>query len=456
MKRLMLGNILLKMDKAYFVVGLGYGDEGKGSIVDFLTEKFNTDTIVRFNGGSQAAHNVINGQREHCFSQFGSGTFIPGTKTYLSPFMYIDPISLVVEEEALRQEGVSDAYSRLFINENCNVITPFQKYVGRMRELVLRNSSCGMGVGETVRDSIVLGNKQLKIGDLKDKQTLEDKLDFLRRVKLDQAEQLLEESQDLYMVRKYFEALKGDGTVEEVSREYQEFASRVNIIDGYEFNGNVIFEGAQGILLDVQQGFYPFVTKTDSTLTNAERLVNGSTGIERVGVLRGYSNRHGKGPFVSEEKTLNEISKNENNCYNVWQGDFRVGWFDLVASKYALNVVGGVDCIALTNLDCLKEISPIKVCIGYQTNEDVSEDHFVFERRRDKTLISAIITDSCLSDVEKRKRTSVLMDAHPIYREFKDLDGYLKFLESEEGLGVPIGIKSYGPSRSNKILNFNL
>lgn len=447
----MLGNILLKMNKAYFVVGLNYGDEGKGSVVDFLAMKSNADTIVRFNGGSQAAHNVVDGQREHCFSQFGSGTFIEGTKTYLSPFMYVNPISLMVEEEALQKKGVSDAYKRLFINEGCAIITPFQKYVGRMRELIQGNSSCGMGVGETVRDTIGLGDAQLRIGDLKDKQTLEDKLDFLRRVKLDHAEQVLNGSQDVSTAKRYLEELRKEEAIGAISREYRNFASKVNIVDSYELRGTMIFEGAQGVLLDILHGFFPFVTKTDSTFANAVKLAYGIADVKRIGVLRGYSTRHGKGPFLSEDKSLKSISPNEHNKSNRWQGNFRTGWFDLIASRYALDVVGGVDLVALTNLDCLRNLTLIKVCVGYQSDKEVSGDHFVSERSAGRTLIRAIKPNKHLSDEDKIRRTDVLMNSSPVYREFKNLDTYLQFLESEGGLGVPIGIRSYGSAREDKL-----
>lgn len=424
------------MDKAYFVVGLGYGDEGKGSVVDFLTEKFNADMIVRFNGGSQAAHHVVNDERTHCFSQFGSGTFIPGTKTYLSPFMYVNPISLMVEEESLKQKGILNAYQRLFVDEDCVVITPFQKNVGRMRELSLRNSSCGMGVGETVKDLKVLGDGQLRIRDLKDGKTLEQKLDFLQRVKLDQAEQLLEESKDS-KAKQYFEKIKREGIVEDVCEEYRNFVSKVNIVRDYKLSGTVIFEGAQGVLLDVDYGFHPFVTKTKTTFQNAECLANDSTSITRIGVLRGNSNRHGKGPFVSEDKSLTEFLQREHNGYNDWQGDFRVGWFDVVASRYALEVVGGVDFLALTNLDKLERLNPIKVCVGYETDKGKR----IFRIRKDE-----------LGKQDKKERTDLLMNCRAVYKEFKSLDNYLSFLESVDGLGTPIKIFSYGPTRGEKVM----
>lgn len=436
MKQLVLGNILLKMGKAYFVIGLGYGDEGKGSVVDFLTEKFNADMVARFNGGSQAAHHVVNDGKIHCFSQFGSGTFIPRTKTYLSSFMYIDPISLMVEEESLRQKGILDAYQRLFIDEDCAIITPFQKYVGRMRELVLRNSSCGMGVGETVRDSKILGDRQLRIRDLKDKQALEDKLDFLQEMKLDQAEQLLEESKDS-KVKQYFEKIKRRGIIGDICEEYQNFVSKVNFVKDYRLNGTIIFEGAQGILLDVDYGFHPFITKTKTTFQNAEFLANDSASITRIGVLRGNSNRHGKGPFVSEDNSLTEFLQREHNGYNDWQGDFRVGWFDIIASRYALEVAGGVDFLALTNLDKLERLSPIKACVEYETDKGKR----IFQIRKDE-----------LSKQDKKERTDLLMNCKAVYKEFKSLDNYLNFLESVDGLGTPIKIFSYGPTRGEKVM----
>jgi adenylosuccinate synthase len=340
------------------------------------------------------------------------------------------------------------------VDKNCLVITPFQKEVGKMRELILGNSSCGMGIGETVRDVNLLGDHILKMGDLKDRKTLESKLNFIWRMKLNQSEQLFAKDHSNSM-KKYFLQINRMGIVEDVCKEYEKIISSINIVDNYELKGKTIFEGSQGVLLDSQFGFFPFVTKTDCTFNNAKSLYDKSSEIIRIGVLRGYYTRHGKGPFISEDKRLNNLFlQTENNKDNEWQGNFRVGWFDLVASRYALEVAGDIDFLSLTNLDNLKKLDSIKICTAYETDENLSEDSFIFEKYGNKNSILAIKINANLTEEDKVRRTSILMKARPVYREFNNFQGYLKFLESKEGLGVPIGIESYGPTRKDKICKF--
>src|SRR4051794_33587520 len=121
---------------AWIVVDLGFGDAGKGSVVDFLVREHQTHTVVRFNGGAQAAHNVVLPDgRHHTFSEFGSGTFVPGVRTHLSRFMLVDPAALLAEERHLRSLGVSDAFERLSVDGRAIVVTPFQKAANRLREM---------------------------------------------------------------------------------------------------------------------------------------------------------------------------------------------------------------------------------------------------------------------------------------------------------------------------------
>lgn len=154
----------------WIVVGLGYGDEGKGSIVDALTRRHNIGLIVRFNGGAQAAHNVwTDDGRHHTFSQFGSGMFVPGAKTLLSRFMLANPIAMINEEEHLRSVGVTDAWQRTFIDRRCLVTTPWHVALNRARERARGENchgSCGMGIGETVADWLERPHSAFRVADL--------------------------------------------------------------------------------------------------------------------------------------------------------------------------------------------------------------------------------------------------------------------------------------------------
>ena len=156
--------------QAILVVDLGFGDAGKGSLVDYYVRHYRAHTVVRFNGGAQAAHNVVTPDgRHHKFSQFGSGTFVPGVRTHLSRYMLVDPVALLAEERHLRQVGVPDAFARLTIDPNAPVVTPFQRAANRLRELQRaagRHGSCGMGIGETMADLIADPAQVLHARDL--------------------------------------------------------------------------------------------------------------------------------------------------------------------------------------------------------------------------------------------------------------------------------------------------
>ena len=172
------------MQHAFLTVDLGFGDAGKGSIVDFLTHTHAAHTVVRYNGGAQAAHRVVtagSSPREHVFAQFGSGT-LAGAATHLSRFMLLDPLAMVAEEQHLRALGVTDAFERTTIDERALVITPFQRAANRLKELARgdgRHGSCGMGIGETMVDYLEHGQRVLFASDLRNPDLMRANLRFL-------------------------------------------------------------------------------------------------------------------------------------------------------------------------------------------------------------------------------------------------------------------------------------
>jgi len=292
--------------KAFVVTGLGYGDEGKGTIVDYLARKYSAVTVVRYNGGPQAAHNVTTPEGiTHCFAQFGSGTF-SGAETYLSGFTPIDPLAIENEEKVLREHGIENVFEKLFIDKKCLVVTPFHRTLNRMLEISrgsARHGSCGMGVGQTIADGKLFGSQALRAEDLKDEVVTRGKLDFLRRVKLDLAEQIIAEHPDNPVLVDYVKRLQYD-FLEDLIEYYKRFTeSGVTFVDEKYLEkslkkDNVIFEGAQGVLIDAERGFWPHVTKSRVTFQNAEMLLKNSGydgEVVRVGVLRAYHTRHGKG-----------------------------------------------------------------------------------------------------------------------------------------------------------------
>ena len=466
--------------QAFIVVGLGYGDEGKGTITDYLTRKFQAHTIIRFNGGAQAAHHVVTNEGlTHCFAQFGSGSLVAGVKTYLSSYMVVDPLSLIVENKVLEEKGITDALARLYIDANALVTTPFHKIINQMQEMSRgdnRHGSCGKGVGQTILDSHYLKDKALFIKDLQDKQTTYQKLKFLWQIKLDLAEQLVSEQKDNSGLLIYLEKLKQPFYIEQLTEAYIDFINKINLADEKELeeffvsDGTIILEGAQGVLLDFERGFWPHVTKSRTTFANAEKLLKSTSyqgNVKKIGLLRAYNSRHGAGPFITEDLELTQKLPDYHNGNNPWQSVFRVGWFDLVAAKYACQVAENIDFLAITNLDRLCELPIAKICTSYQyigKNIDLATKLLDTYLDNNQIFVSSIKMPKETSQQYQRQLTELLKDCCPIYKEFKlakmnniksilelpaNIKAYLNFIS--ENLGIPIKIISIGVTAEDKI-----
>jgi adenylosuccinate synthase len=451
-----LREIIMK-NSVLITVGLGFGDEGKGGTVDYYARKYGASTVVRYGGGSQAAHNVVlsNGL-EHCFAQFGSGTLNPGTLTFLAEPMAVNPLNLLNENEVLKEKGVNDALARLTIHPNCLVTTPFHSIHNQMLELFRgenRHGSCGLGVGQTFIDSAVFGDYSLRVSDLRDEKLTFKKLEMLRLTKLDIAEQLIKTQPENKALADLAEKLQRKDFARRLAEDYRVFTGQVNIADQLPRtarNGLIIFEGSQGILLDKNYGFWPYVTKADVSLTAAksvaERLCP-EREIVTLGIIRAYFTRHGRGPFVSEDAGLTAELPDKHNLSGAWQGEFRVGWFDLVAARYALEVCGGVDYLAITNLDRLSKFKQVKICTGYEyfgqeSLDDLADCELIDGRR--------IITSLRKENFGHRESlTKVFESCRPVYEviDFEPVN-YLKRLEHE--LRTPIALVSTGSTSAQK------
>ncbi len=459
--------------KSYAVIGLGFGDEGKGTTVEYLTRQYGAKTVVRFNGGPQAAHHVVQSNGDwHCFAQFGSGTMVSGTKTHLSRFMAVDPISLMIENEVLKKKGIADGLDRLSVDRECLLVTPFHKYANRAREVARgddRHGSCGMGVGEAVSEASELGDRALRVGDLENESVLRSKLKDLQQRKLLQVERL--ECDDPAFVDLKSRLADG-GAVDWLMDQYDRFLRlmrRATLpcgstnVDGDQ---SIIYEGAQGVLLDRDCGFHPHVTKTPTTFRNALALVRERDDAKpiRVGVLRAYHTRHGAGPFVTEDTGLTSRIPDRHNGTNPWQSDFRVGWFDGVMARYAMEVVGGVDQLLITNLDRLERLPEIQVCTSYLyegPSEDLDE-FFEWSREGNRVVISRIrVLDRPTRDHQARL-TQWLSRCRPVYRTIRGFDSvregnewssgareYLRVLQ--ELMQQQIDLVSVGPTSGDKM-----
>lgn len=382
--------------KAFIVTGLGYGDEGKGKTVHWLCDKRQVHTVVR-TGGPQAFHRVVTSTgQEHVHAQFGSGT-LAGAATHLSKNMVIEPYAIIAEGKALENElGVSGVFDKLTIHEDALVITPFQAIANRLRELDrgnARHGSVGVGVGETVLDAEVFGEEAIRAKDL-GKSYLLDKLEVIRKRKIREFEEIIvrvdslpKEARD----RSYLEIanLKNDSTIEWAIGWFAELASRANIVDtGYVAEkilgspGTVVFEGSQGVLLDRWHGFHPYTTKVRTTPETALSLItecNYDGEVTSLGVLRAYHTRHGAGPFVTESLELTEKLPDVSNGSHQWQGNFRIGCFDMILAKYAIDVCGNsLDGLVITCVDRIQFLGNWKVCISYNHSRTGFINRFMF------------------------------------------------------------------------------
>jgi adenylosuccinate synthase len=431
---------------AWIVVDLGFGDAGKGSLVDFLVREHGAHTVVRFNGGAQAAHNVVLADgTHHTFSQFGSGTFVPGVRTHLSRFMLVDPAALVAEERHLRAVGVTDAFARLSVDRRAIVVTPFQKAANRLREMSRgdgRHGSCGMGIGETMADFVADEGAVVRVGELLKPRALREKMRAIQARKLREVSSLMLPAGA--MVEREMGLLRDGNAVEEFARLFREVGRRFAIVDSSAETlsavGNVVFEGAQGVLLDEWHGFHPYTTWSTTTFENAETLLaeSGYAGeVTRVGAMRAYMTRHGAGPFVTEDAAV-RIPEMHNRV-NDWQHGFRAGWMDLMMMRYALEVVGGVDGLAVTCLDHLEAIGELKVCVGYEAKH---------EGTKTRSDTKPVLRVDRTRDLEHQERMGkMLMSCEPVY-ERVERAGYVDRLE--ERLGVAAGIESWGATWADK------
>jgi adenylosuccinate synthase len=389
------------------VVDLGYGDAGKGTVVDWLCARGPYAAVVRFNGGAQAAHNVVTTDgRHHTFAQFGSGTFTPGVVTHLSRFMLVDPLALSAEAGHLAGLGVRDALERLTVDREALLTTPYHRAANRARETAVRHGSCGMGIGETARYALACDDAP-RVGDCLSPARLRRRLTRLRDALFDELGPL-----DVPSVADCAEA-------------FAAFAGRVRItgsgfLTGLLRRGPVVFEGAQGVLLDERFGFHPYTTWSTTTYENAETLLaEAGAGARRLGVLRAYQTRHGPGPFATEDPGLDRPEP--HNGHGRWQGAFRVGHVDAVALRYALRVCGGADALAVTHLDAPAPF----VCRAYD-------------------LGARIEPAADLAGQELLTRR--LFTARPVYEPVgADPAGTIGDI-----LGVPVAIRSFGPTVADK------
>lgn len=415
----------------HIVVGISWGDEGKGTITDSLTRKLGASVVVRFNGGGQAAHNVVtNDGRHHTFSQWGSGT-LAGAHTILTKDVAIDPLAMAEEANALIRVGVATPFSLLAVDGRALVTTPYHAEINRLRERLRgeqRHGSCGTGFGETIADSIAHPDDCLRAADLSKYDTLAWKLQSLRLAKGAEASRLRKgEPHDSFFLsldveRRILERLYDVGQRVHVAG-WDEIATRLR-------TAPAVFEGAQGVLLDEWHGFHPHTTWSTTTADNARATIVAAEAGEwvTVGVTRAYATRHGAGPFPTEIDGAGP-PVGEHNAKHDWQGRFRVGCFDAVLARYAVEAVSGVDALAVTCCDHMG----LPACVGYAFHGGAGNVSR-FKVSRDRDLDRQQKLGEFLGTVKPDLSGRGVWSAHDIARQ----------------LGVPLMVSSHGPRAADK------
>lgn len=417
------------MRKGIIVAGLMFGDEGKGSIVDALVRQTGATLVVRYNGGPQAAHHVVTANATHRFSMFGSGT-LAGATTYLSRFVAIDPILIQAEATRLQTVASLEPWKTLIVSDACPVITPYHRWLNRLRETsrgAHRHGSCGIGVGELLAD-LDAHRTVIWARDLNAPSRLLEKMEQIRREKLAQAGELPNTTDEA------LEPMRALAMA--VCQQYRSAARFLRMGDAVVgTDDTVIFEGAHGTLLDEWQGFHPYTTWADCTWANALKLADElhcEDDLLRLGVLRAFTTRHGPGPFPTEDINLGRLLDNDLNQSGLWQGDMRVGHFDAVLLRYALDVMGGADMLALTCLDRVRAMPRWQAAARYAIGHGLRKlDTLPVVPRGDLTAQSVV--------------TEMVTGTAPLYDIVDNPLDYIQVVAN-----TPVGILSRGPLASDK------
>ncbi len=342
------------------VVGAQWGDEGKGKVVDWLSER--ADIVVRFQGGHNAGHTLVIGDKTFKLSLLPSGVVRPGKLGVIGNGVVVDPWALISEIEKLGAQGVSVTRDNLRIAGNATLILPLHRELDQMREEAAgagKIGTTGRGIGPAYEDKV--GRRAIRVQDLRNPATLGDKVDriLVHHNALRRGLSKLEVSKDALIAE-----------LLEVAPKVLPFADVTwELLDSERKAGKrILFEGAQGALLDIDHGTYPFVTSSN---TVAAQAATGSGMGPRsigyvLGIAKAYTTRVGSGPFPTEltDEVGNRLGERGREFGTVTGRKRRCGWFDATLVRQTLKIAG-IDGIALTKLDVLDGFEEIKVGVGY-------------------------------------------------------------------------------------------
>ncbi|PYS04901.1 MAG: adenylosuccinate synthase [Acidobacteria bacterium] len=418
------------------VVGAQWGDEGKGKVVDILSQRF--DCVARYQGGHNAGHTINVGNRRHVLHLIPSGIFQPRVKCVIGSGVVLDPLALIEETDAIERAMSIPVEGRLFVSNRCHLILPYHRVLEAAIEKQLgerRIGTTSRGIGPAYEDK--MGRRGLRVCDLMDPQTLADKIRAL----------VAEKNRTLEAL-KYPQIIDPEPLVD----SYTQYGERIRslVIDTSAYlndlirsGKSILFEGAQGTLLDVDHGTFPFVTSSSA----AAGGVSTGLGISPkhvhsvLGVSKAYTTRVGAGPFPTEcTGAEGEQIRDRGNEFGSTPGrPRRCGWFDGPAARYA-TMVNALDSIVVTKIDVLDTFSQVPFCVDYKY-KGTALQHFPADAA---TLASVEPVYKILGGWQ----TSLAG-----VKEWSNLppaaQDYLKFLS--DYLGVAISMVSTGPGRDETI-----
>ena len=349
--------------KNVVVVGSQWGDEGKGKIVDWLSS--HADVVIRFQGGHNAGHTLVIDGVTYKLRLLPSGIVRKNKISIIGNGVVIDPWALLDEIKEINSKGVNVDEKNLIISEAANLILPFHREMDEIREDAAGNSKIGTtrrGIGPAYEDKV--GRRSIRVMDLASKENLNKRLDNVlahhNAIRKGLKKKIYEKG---VLIE---ELLK-------IAPKILKFSQPVwKKIDEFKQNNKkILFEGAQGILLDVDHGTYPFVTSSNTVASSAATGTGcGPNSINYVlGITKAYTTRVGEGPFPTElkDKVGEELGTRGKEFGTVTSRKRRCGWFDGVLVRQTIKI-SGIDGIALTKLDVLDELDEIKICVAYEIN----------------------------------------------------------------------------------------
>jgi adenylosuccinate synthase len=348
------------------VVGAQWGDEGKGKIVDVLSER--ADLVIRYQGGANAGHTVVRGEDQFILHQVPSGILHQNTRCLIGNGVVVDPETLLDEVRQLEARGIT-VRDRLTISDRAHLVLPYHKMIDRAAERLQRIGTTGRGIGPAYEAKY--GRRGLRVGQLRDLSDASQRV----RVSVERANALLREMgaeeeanpiEHMALLRRVAEAISP--LIGDTGRLAHE---------AHHAGHHLLLEGAQGALLDVDHGTYPYVTSSNTTAGAAAVGVGiGPTAIDAVlGVVKAYTTRVGNGPLPTEANDeFGELLRRIGGEFGATTGrPRRCGWFDAVVVRYAARVNGLTD-LAVTKLDVLDQISSIPICVRYSLEGEEFDD----------------------------------------------------------------------------------